>query len=38
MHAEVFEPKTMLVARKYRFLAMKPNAPMTSGLILGKGK
>jgi hypothetical protein len=36
--AEVFEPKTMLVARKYRFSAMKPNAPVTSGCILGKRK
>jgi hypothetical protein len=36
--AEVFEQKTMLDARKYRFLAMKPKAPVTSGCILGKWK
>jgi hypothetical protein len=34
----VFDPKTILVARKYRSSAIKPKAPFTSAWILGKRK
>jgi hypothetical protein len=36
--ADVFDPKTILVARKYKPSAINPKAPVTSAWILGKRK
>ncbi len=36
--ADVFEPKTWLVNKKYSLLTKKPKAPVKSAAILGKRK
>jgi hypothetical protein len=36
--ADALDPKTMLVAKKYKFSAIKPKAPVRSACILGKRK
>ena len=33
--ADTVDPKTIAVAKKYKFIAMKPNAPTKSGAMRG---